>query len=380
MSRGMIKQDYYEILEISRGATPEEIKSAYRRLALTYHPDKNPGNKEAEEKFKSAAEAYSILIDPDKKSTYDQFGHDGLRGQGFSGFSGFNTSIFGDFEDILGNFFNFGFGDIFGARGGNRSYEKSGRDMALEVYLTLEEAATGLEKEIKLNRKEYCPECKGTRMTPGTQKHACPQCQGRGQIRYQQGFFALSRTCSHCGGEGEIISSPCNECRGTGKVKEKKTLRVKIPAGIDDGMRLRMERESEVGDLGAPRGDLYIAIRLKKHKFFEREGNDLYCQVPISFTRAALGTKMEIPTLTENEIVSIPPGTQPGHVIRLKDKGIKDIHNQRRGSLYIKIDVQIPVNLSKKQREILGEFAESTGEKLDDVDKKLIDKMKKIFH
>lgn len=176
------------------------------------------------------------------------------------------------------------------------------------------------------------------------------------------------------------MSSPCNECRGTGKVKEKKTLRVKIPAGIDDGMRLRMERESEVGDLGAPRGDLYIVIRLKKHKFFEREGNDLYCQVPISFTSAALGTKMEIPTLTENEIVSIPPGTQPGHIIRLKDKGIKDIHNQRRGSLYIKIDVQIPVNLSKKQREILVEFAESSGEKLDDVDKRLIDKMKKIFH
>jgi molecular chaperone DnaJ len=376
----MIKQDYYEILGISRRATPDEIKNSYRRLALKYHPDKNPGNKEAEEKFKSAAEAYSILIDPEKKSTYDQFGDDGLRGQGFSGFSGFNTSIFGDFEDILGNFFNFGFGDIFGTRSGNRSYAKSGRDMALEIELTLKEAATGLEKEIKLNRMEYCPECKGTRMTPGTQKQTCPQCQGRGQVRYQQGFFALSRTCSHCGGEGELISSPCNECRGTGKVKEKKTLRVKIPAGIDDGMRLRMERESEVGDLGAPRGDLYIVIRLKKHKFFEREGNNLYCQVPISFTRAALGTKMEIPTLTENEIVSIPPGTQPGHIIRLKDKGIKDIHNQRRGSLYIKIDVQIPANLSKKQREILVEFAESSGEKLDDVDKRLIDKMKKIFH
>jgi molecular chaperone DnaJ len=376
----MIKQDYYEILCISRSASSEEIKSAYRRMALKYHPDKNPGNKEAEEKFKSAAEAYSILIDPEKKPIYDQFGHNGLRGQGFSGFSGFNASIFDDFEDILGNFFNFGFGDIFGTRSRNRAYAKSGRDMALEMELTLEEVATGLEKEIKLNRMEYCLECKGSKMTPGTQKKVCPQCQGRGQVRYQQGFFSFSRTCSHCRGEAEIISSPCKECRGTGKVKEKKTLRVKIPAGIDDGMRLRMERESEVGDLGAPRGDLYIVIRLKKHKFFEREGNDIYCQVPISFTRAALGTKVEIPTLTENEIVSIPPGTQPGNVIRLKDKGIKDIHSHRRGSLYIKIDVQIPVNLSKKQKDILKEFAESSGEKLYDVDKKLIDKMKNIFH
>lgn len=376
----MIKQDYYEILEISRSATPEEIKSAYRRMALRYHPDKNPGNKEAEEKFKAAAEAYSVLIDPSKKSIYDQFGHDGLRGQGFSGFSGFNTSVFDDFEDILGNFFNFGFGDIFGTRSRNRSHPRTGRDMALEMELTLEEAAAGVEKEIKLNRMEYCPECKGTRMTPGTKKQVCPHCQGRGQVRYQQGFFSLSRTCSQCGGEGEIISSPCTECRGTGKAKQKKTLRVKIPAGIDDGMRLRMEQESEVGDLGARRGDLYIVIRIKKHKFFEREGNDLYCQVPISFTRAALGTKAAIPTLQGEEIVSIPPGTQPGHVIRLRDKGIKDVHSQKRGSLYVKIDVEVPVNLSKKQKEILREFAESSGEELEDVDENIVGKLKKIIH
>lgn len=376
----MIKQDYYTILGISRNATPEEIKGAYRRMALKYHPDKNPGNKEAEEKFKSASEAYSILIDPEKKSIYDQFGHDGLRGQGFGGFSGFNASIFNDFEDILGSFFNFGFGDIFGARTRNRSHAKSGRDMALEVELTLEEAASGLEREIKLNRMEYCPKCKGTRMTPGTQKHICPQCQGRGQVRYQQGFFSLSRTCSQCGGEGEVISSPCPECRGTGKVKEKKTLRVKIPAGIDEGMRLRMEGESEVGDLGAPRGDLYIVVRIKTHRFFKREGNDLYCQIPISFTRAALGTKVEIPTLEGSEIVSIPPGTQPGHVLRLKDKGIKDVHSHRKGSLYMKIDVEIPNNLSKKQKEILKTFAETSGEKLDEVDKKLITKTKTFFH
>ena len=376
----MIKQDYYELLQISRNATPEEIKRAYRRIALKFHPDKNPGNKDAEEKFKAAAEAYSVLIDPEKKSIYDQFGHDGLRGQGFSGFSGFNTSIFGDFEDILGNFFNFGFGDIFGGRASHRSYAKSGRDMALEMELTLEEAAKGVEKEIKLNRMEYCPECNGTRMAPGTKKQVCPQCQGRGQVRYQQGFFSLSRTCSQCRGEGEIILSPCTACMGSGKVKKKKALRVKIPAGIDDGMRLRMEQESEVGDLGARRGDLYIVIRLKKHKFFERNGNDLHCRIPISFTRAALGCKVSIPTLSGEEIVSIPAGTQPGHIIRLKDKGIKDIHGHRKGSLYVKIDVEIPSNLSKKQKEILREFAESSGEKLEDIDESFLDKMKKIIH
>jgi molecular chaperone DnaJ len=254
----MIKQDYYEILGISRSASPEEIKAAYRRIALTYHPDRNPGNKEAEETFKSAAEAYSVLIEPEKKSIYDQFGHDGLRGQGFSGFSGFNESIFEGFEDILGSFFNFGFGDIFGTRSRTKAYTKSGRDLALEIELTLEEAASGLEKEIKLNRAEHCPACKGSRMTPGTQKQVCPQCQGRGQARYQQGFFSISRTCSQCSGEGNIISFPCKDCRGAGKVREKKKIRIKIPAGIDDGMRLRMEGEGEVGDLGAPRGDLYV--------------------------------------------------------------------------------------------------------------------------
>ncbi len=376
----MIKQDYYEILGISRRASPEEIKTAYRRMALAHHPDRNPGNREAEEKFKAAAEAYSVLIEPEKKSIYDQFGHDGLRGQGFSGFSGFNESIFEGFEDILGNFFNFGFGDIFGTRSKTRAYTKSGRDLALEIELTLEEAASGLEKEIKLNRAEYCPACKGSRMTPGTQRQVCPQCQGKGQIRYQQGFFSISRTCSQCRGEGDIISFPCKECRGAGKVRTKKKLRIKIPAGIDDGMRLRMEGEGEVGDLGTPRGDLYVVVKLKKHAFFDREGKDLYCQVPISFVRAAFGADIEIPTLGENEIISVPSGTQPGQILRLKGKGVKDIHSHSRGDLYVKIEVQIPVNISKKQKELLKEFAESSGERLDEVDKKLVEKRKNFFH
>lgn len=373
----MAKRDYYEILGVPRNATAEEIKKSYRKMALKYHPDKNPGNKEAEESFKEAAEAYSVLIDTEKKSIYDQFGHEGLSGQGFSGF---NSSVFEDFEDILGNFFNFGFGDIFGARSRGRTQRARGRDLALEMDLTLEEAATGIEREIKINRKEFCPECEGSKMKPGSQKSTCPQCQGRGQIRYQQGFFSMARTCSTCRGEGEIIASPCPECRGRGHVKIKKSLQVKIPAGIDDGMKLRLEGEGDVGDLGSLRGDLFVLIRLKNHKFFERDGNNLICQVTLNFTRAALGSEIEIPTLDGKETLTIPPGTQPGHVFRMKGKGIKDVHRQGKGDLYIKVNVKTPENLTKKQKELLKEFALSRKENLEEVDINILEKVKNIFH
>ena len=267
----MIKKDYYEALGVSRDATPEEVKKAYRKMALQYHPDRNPGNKEAEERFKEAAEAYSVLIDPQKRSVYDRFGHDGLRGEGYSGFSGFNSSIFEDFEDILGNFFNFSFGDIFGTREPQmRRASQRGRDLGLELEIALEEAAFGTEKEIKLSRTELCNVCNGSGLQPGTQKSVCPQCQGRGQMRYSQGFFTISRTCTHCKGNGEVISFPCKDCRGSGKVREKRTIKIKIPEGIDDGYRLRVAGEGEAGDQNAPRGDLYVLIKLKKHKFFER--------------------------------------------------------------------------------------------------------------
>lgn len=376
----MTKRDYYEVLGVTRSATADEIKKAYRQMALKYHPDKNPGNKEAEESFKAAAEAYSVLIDPEKKSIYDQFGHDGLSGQGFSGFSGFNSTIFEDFEDILGNFFSFSFGDIFGSRSRGRSQRARGRDLALELDLTLEEAAVGIEREIKINRVDFCPDCHGSRMAPGSQKSTCPQCQGRGQVRYQQGFFSLARTCSACRGEGEIINSPCPGCRGTGHIRIKKSLQVKIPAGIDDGMKLRLEAEGDVGDQGAPRGDLFVLIRLKKHKFFEREGSDLICQASLSFSRAALGSEIEISTLDGKEVLTIPPGTQPGHVLKLKGKGIKDVHRQRKGDLYIKINVKTPENLTKKEKELLKEFANARGENLDTIDRNILDKVKNIFH
>lgn len=377
----MPKNDYYKILEVERNAAPEEIKKAYRRLALKYHPDRNPNNKEAEEKFKEAAEAYSVLIDTEKRSIYDRFGHDGLRGEGFSGFSGFNSSIFEGFEDILGNFFNFGFGDIFGTQTRKRArYPQKGRDLALELEITLEEAAFGVEKEINLNRTELCPVCDGSKLRPGTQKSVCPQCQGRGQIRYQQGFFTVSRGCTYCNGTGEIITSPCEDCGGSGRAKKKKELEIKIPPGIDDGMRLRIQGEGEAGDRGAQRGDLYVITRVREHDFFERKENNLYCQVLISFAQAALGTSFKIPTLEEDETLKIPAGTQTGEVFKIKGKGIKDLGHRGKGDLFVEVIVQTPVNLTKEQKDLLKKFSESRGEDPGKVDRKIIKKVKNFFH
>ncbi|MBC7364865.1 MAG: molecular chaperone DnaJ, partial [Candidatus Aminicenantes bacterium] len=328
----MMKKDYYEILGVSRQATPEEIKKAYRQAALKYHPDRNPGNKEAEEKFKEAAEAYSVLIDPEKRAIYDRYGHQGLQGQGYQGFSGFDSSIFQDFEDILGNFFGFSFSDFFGESVSRRYRGRAGRDLVVEISISLEEAASGTEKNLKLSRNDHCPVCHGSGLRPGTQKSVCPTCRGRGQVRYQQGFFTITRTCSHCGGAGEIISTPCEECRGTGKVRTKKELRVKIPAGVDDGTRLRISGEGEAGDPGQPRGDLYVHISVEKHHFFEREGRDLYCEIPISFSQAALGARIAVPLLNGGyEVLKIPAGVQSGEVFKIKNAGLKEIGGHRVG-------------------------------------------------
>ncbi len=377
----MIKRDHYEILEISRNASSEDIKKAYRKMALKYHPDRNPSNKEAEEKFKEAAEAYSVLINSEKRSIYDRFGHEGLRGEGFRGFSGFDSSIFEDFEDILGNFFDLGFGDLFGIRSRARAYSpKKGRDFALEFVLSLEEAASGIEKEIKLDRLEICQTCDGSRLHPGTEKSVCQYCQGRGQVRYQQGFFTISRTCSYCEGTGEIITSPCDECRGSGKVKKRKVLNIKIPAGVDEGTRLRIDGEGEAGDLGAERGDLYVIIRLRKHKFFKREENNLYCEISITFAQAALGTTVETPTLERSELLQIPQGTQPGTVFKIKGKGIKALESNRKGDIFVKVNIKTPEHLTKEQKELLRKFAELRCENLEVVDKDIISKVKNFFH
>lgn len=377
----MTKKDFYESLGLAQNSTQDEIKKAYRQMALKYHPDRNPDDKVAEDKFKEVAEAYSVLIDPEKRSTYDRFGHDGLRAEGFSSFSGFNSSIFEDFEDILGNFFGFSFGDLFGTQQRARAhYPQRGRDLALKLEVSLEEVAFGAEKEIKLDRVELCSVCQGSRLQPGTQRSICRYCQGKGQVRYQQGFFAISRTCSHCHGLGEIITTPCRKCGGSGKMREKKELKVKIPPGINNGMRLRLEKEGEAGDREAPKGDLYVTVRVKKHEIFEREENNLFCQITISFIQAALGATAEIPTLEENEVLKIPAGTQPGEVFRLKGKGIKSLGGYRKGDLFVKVNVKIPEKLTKEQKALLQQFAESTGEDLKTVYRGIINKVKNIIH
>jgi molecular chaperone DnaJ len=376
----MAKKDYYQVLGVPRDAAPEQIKKAYRQLALKHHPDRNPGSKEAEERFKEAAEAYSVLADAEKRSVYDRFGHDGLRGEGYQGFSGFDSSVFEDFEDILGNLFGFSFGDLFGGRERGRGNRRSrGRDLALEVEIGLEEAAAGVEREIKLSRAETCPACKGSKRKPGTTAASCPTCGGRGQVRYQQGFFTMARTCPQCQGGGEINASPCESCQGKGHIKEKRALKVRIPAGVDDGSRLRLVGEGEAGDQGMPAGDLYVVTRVRKHAFFERDGNDLACEITLSFTQAALGARIEIPTLEGNEVLKVAAGTQPGEIIRLKGKGVQDVAGRRKGDLFVKVLVKTPENLSKEQKALLGKLAELRGEDIESVDKSVVHRLKNIF-
>jgi molecular chaperone DnaJ len=374
----MPEKDYYRVLGVPRDAPAEDIKKAYRQRALQFHPDRNPGSKEAEERFKEAAEAYSVLGDAEKRSVYDRFGADGLRGQGFSGF---DSSVFGDFEDILGNFFGFSFGDLFGgrsrSRGGARRHR--GRDLAVEVEIGLEEAAAGLEREIKLTRSEACPVCGGSRRRPGTKPASCPTCGGHGQVRYQQGFFTLARTCPRCEGAGEVNPSPCESCQGRGHAREKRTLKIRIPAGVEDGSRLRLAGEGEAGDEGMPAGDLYVVTRVRKHPFFERDGNDLVCEVPIAFTQAALWARIEIPTLEGPDVLKVPAGTQPGETIRLKGKGVPDVGGRRKGDLYVKVLVRTPENTTKEQKALLAQLAAARGEDIETVDKSLMHKLKNIL-
>jgi molecular chaperone DnaJ len=378
----MVKRDYYQVLGVARDASAEEIKRAYRQLALRHHPDRNPGSQENEEKFKEAAEAYSVLADSQKRSVYDRFGHEGLRGEGFQGFSGFDSSVFEDFEDILGNFFGFSFGDLFGgrSRGGRAGARRSrGRDLAVEIDLSLEEAAAGVEREIKLSRAETCPVCRSTGRKPGTSAERCPTCGGAGQVRFQQGFFTMARTCPRCQGAGEFNASPCETCRGKGHIREKRALKVRIPAGVADGSRLRLVGEGDAGDEGMPQGDLYVVTRVRRHPFFEREGNDLACEITVSFTQAALGARIEIPTLDGSEVLKVPAGTQPGEIIRLKGLGVRDVSGRRRGDLFVKVLVRTPDNLSKEQKALLAKLAEVRGENTESVDKSVIHRLKDIL-
>jgi molecular chaperone DnaJ len=349
------KRDYYEVLGVSRDASEEDIKKAYRKLAMKHHPDRNPDSKDSEEMFKEAKEAYEVLSEPDRRRAYDAYGHAGVHPQG--GMGGAGDAGFGGFADAFGDIF----GDIFGGGGRGRSSVYRGADLRYNLEITLEQAARGTETKIRIPAMEECESCKGSGAKPGTQPKTCTTCGGAGAVRMSQGFFSVQQTCPTCHGGGKMISDPCNACAGAGRVKRHKTLSVKIPAGIDEGDRIRLSGEGEAGMNGGPPGDLYVVIHLKEHAVFQRDGNDLHCQMPVSFTTAALGGEIEIPTLEGQAKVKIPAETQTGQVLRLRGKGIKGVRASHPGDLLCEIVVETPVRLTERQKELLRELEESTG-------------------
>lgn len=365
----MSKRDYYEILGVSKTATETEIKRAYRTLAVKHHPDKNPDDPQAEEKFKEAAEAYSVLSDPQKRAAYDRFGHQGVG----AGAGGFNPG-FSNIEDI---FDLFGFGDMFGQRGGRRTTVQRGSDLRYDLEITLEEAAAGKEEKLQIPRLETCGECEGKGTEKGTQPETCITCSGSGQTRYQQGFFSVMRTCPNCGGKGQIIKNPCKKCRGAGRIEKEKTLEIKIPAGVETGSRLRVNGEGEDGPNGGPSGDLFVVIHVAEHELFERQGANLYASVPISFAQAALGAEIKVKTLDGEEDLKIPAGTQTGTVFRIKEKGMPILGGRGKGDLFVATTLVTPKNLTKEQRKLLEQLAEI--EDIDFQDQSFIDKVRNIF-
>lgn len=353
----MVKRDYYEVLGVARDSSEAEIKKAYRKLALKYHPDRNPDDAEAEDKFKEASEAYEVLHDPEKRGLYDRYGHDGLHNAGFQGFQGFDD-IFSSFGSIFEEFFGFS-----GGRRGGRSTARAGADLRYNLSITFEEAVFGTEKILEFEKQETCVHCLGKGTAPGTQPATCSTCGGLGQVERRQGFFALRTPCPQCRGQGTIITTPCPECRGGGLVRALKKLSVKIPAGIDEGGRLRLVGEGEEGSNGGPAGDLYVVVHVEPHDFFERHGNDVHCQIPISFPQAALGAEIEVPSLHDQQILTIPPGIQTGQTLMLRNCGIPDVRSGRRGDQIVHIVVRTPTALTERQEELLREFATLDGDK-----------------
>ena len=344
----MAKRDYYEVLGVSKQATADEIKKAYRRLAMKHHPDRNKDDDAAEAKFKEAKEAYEVLSDTEKRSAYDQFGHDGVRGGGM-GAGGFGAEGFGDiFGDV--------FGDIFGGGRRGRSQVFRGADLGYELKLDLETAVAGDNVTIDVPTQVTCDTCDGSGAKKGTEPVQCTTCGGAGQVRMQQGFFSIQQTCPACKGAGTVIADPCTKCHGRGRVHKTKTLSVKVPAGVDDGDRIRLSGEGEAGRNGGPPGDLYVEIRIKPHKLFTRDGADLACEVPISFANATLGGEVELPTLEGNVSLKIPAGTQSGKTFRLRGKGVTTVRDPRKGDLFAKAAVETPVNLTNEQKELLKQF------------------------
>ena len=378
----MAKRDYYEVLGVNKNASPDDIKRAYRRMAMKYHPDKNPNNKEAEAKFKECAEAYEVLSDKEKRSRYDQFGHDGLRGMGMRDYSHMRWQDIGSiFEDVFGGFG--GFGDIFGM-GGQRTARRGpakGYDLETTVELSLAEIAGGTEKTIEFTRQDTCPDCSGSGSAKGKSPSRCPVCKGSGQVQKTGlgGFFQMVSTCSNCRGSGQIITNPCKKCKGTGLVAKKRTVTVKIPAGVHEGQGIRVAGEGEPGNRGGPRGDLYCYVRVKPHPFLVRDGNDLVATVPVSFTQAALGASIDVPSLNGTRQLKIPPGTQHGSIFRIKGEGVPDLRSHRRGDELVRITVEIPKNLTNEQEKLLRAFAETEDKRVLPESTGFFEKLKNYF-
>jgi len=369
------KADYYEVLGVSRDANDQELKSAYRKQALKYHPDRNPGDHAAEEKFKEASEAYQVLSDADKRAAYDRFGHAGVTGGGPGGFGGFSSTV--DLGDIFGDLF----GEMFNMGGGQQRQgrQRRGEDLRFDLTIEFEDAIFGKETEVKIRRFESCTTCHGSGSSSGRGPSTCPQCQGRGQIRYQQGFFSVARTCSACGGAGVIVTDPCATCHGETRVAKEVKLSVKVPPGVEDGTRIRYSGEGDAGRSGGATGDLYVVLSIRAHDFFHREGYDLHCVVPISFPQAALGAEIEIPGIDGAVMVKVPEGTQSGKELRVRGRGVPYLNEKGRGDLIVKTVVQIPKKLTKTQRDLVAQLAESLTVENKPSSPGLLDKMKDLF-
>ena len=351
----MSKRDYYEVLGVTRTSTEVEIKSSYRKLAMKHHPDRNPGDKIAEEKFKEAAEAYAVLADADKRSAYDRFGHAGVKAAAGAG-GGFDPTIFsefGDFADILGSMF--GFGDVFGGR--RRGGPQRGADLRYDLEVSFEESARGAETVIQIPRQEHCETCHGSGAAPGTSATVCSTCRGQGQVRRQHGFMVLAQTCPQCRGAGRVVTKPCQSCQGAGTVARERKITVKIPAGIASGQQLRLQNEGEAGAGGGPAGHLYVVVHVQEHEFFRRDGLNLFCEIPVNFTTLALGGEIQVPTLDEPETAKIHEGTATGTTLRIRGKGLPDVGGRGRGDLFATVQGHTPKKLTKEQRHLLEQLA-----------------------
>jgi molecular chaperone DnaJ len=372
----VIKADYYEILQVTREASDQELKASYRKLAMQHHPDRNPNNPEAEEQFKACSEAYQVLSDPEKRAAYDRYGHAAFQGGGGGGNPFAGAGFQGDLGDIFGDLF----GEMFNMGGGRRaSRVQRGRDLRYDLTLEFEEAVFGVEREISIRRLEACEDCRGQGTLNGKSAATCTQCAGRGQMRFQQGFFSVAKTCSRCNGTGSMITEPCLRCRGEGLLAKMHEILVKVPAGVEQDTRIRYQGEGEAGKYGGPAGDLYVVLSVKPHKFFERDGDDLHCVMPISFPQAALGTELQIETLEGPATIKIPEGTQSGREFRLRGKGVPHLNEHGKGDLIVEIRVATPSRLNKAQRDLLRQLGETILVENTPTSRSLLAKMKGMF-